>query len=382
MNKKQIINDNNENNIIDNINEEKINKKKDNINKKTLGQFYTTNHIYILQGMKIPDNIKDIIEPFTGNGDLISFIKKDSLDIIYNIECYDLEPKKDYIIKKDTIKDPPNYNNKFLITNPPYLARNKSKDKTLFDKYDVNDLYKCVIKEILTNICLGGILIIPLNFWSSIRIADIELRKLFLEKYNIILLNIFEEKVFDDTTYTICSFQFAIRSAENKHENNNELNIIVYPSKTIINTELNNDNNFMIGGDIYNLKLKNTYKITRLTKKNKEKSNTNILVKCIDDNINSQIGLSFVEDKDIYIDNTPNQTARTYATLIIEPEIDKDKQKQLITKFNKYLEEHRKQYNSLFLTNYRESKDIARKRISFDLVYSITEYILENFDNI
>ena len=30
----------------------------------------------------------------------------------------------------------------------------------------------------------------------------------FLEKYNIILLNIFEEQVFDDTTYTICSFQF------------------------------------------------------------------------------------------------------------------------------------------------------------------------------
>ena len=102
----------------------------------------------------------------------------------------------------------------------------------------------------------------------------------------------------------------------------------------------------------------------------------------IDDNIKSQIGLSFVEDTDIYVDDTPNQTARTYATLIIEPKIEKDKQKQLIIKFNKYLEEHRKKYNSLFLTNYRESKDIARKRISFDLVYSITEYILDNFNDI
>ena len=138
----------------------------------------------------------------------------------------------------------------------------------------------------------------------------------------------------------------------------------------------------MIGGDIYNLKLKNTFKISRLTKKNKNKANTNILVKCIDDNINNQIKLSFVKDKDIYIDDTPNQTARTYATLIIEPEIDKDKQIQLVLKFNKYLEEHRKKYNSLFLTNYRESKDIARKRISFDLVYSITEYILDNFNDI
>jgi hypothetical protein len=32
----------------------------------------------------------------------------------------------------------------------------------------------------------------------------------------------------------------------------------------------------------------------------------------------------------------------------------------------------------LFLTNYRESKDIARKRISFDLVYLIVGYLLEN----
>jgi hypothetical protein len=350
-------------------------------NKQILGQFYTTNQEYILQGMKIPCSIKDIIEPFTGNGDLISFIEKEQEknNIKYNIECYDIDPKKDYIIQKDTIKNPPDYTNKYIITNPPYLARNKSKDKSLFDLYNVNDLYKCVIKNILTNRCLGGIFIIPLNFWSSIRISDIELRKTFLEKYFVIMLNIFEEQVFDDTTYTICSFQFEIRK---NNDNNNNLNIILYPSKTILKTNLNNTNNFMIGGDIYMLKLKNIYKITRLTSKNKKESNTNILVKCIDDNINSLIGLSFVEDKDIYIDETPNQTARTYATLIIKPKIENDKQKELIIKFNKYLQEHRKKYNSLFLTNYRESKDIARKRISFDLVYSISQYILENFDDI
>ena len=361
------------------MNKTQINNNKQKSSKQILGQFYTTNHEYILQGFKIPDNIINIVEPFTGNGDLIIYIEKEQEKnkVNYNIECYDIEPKKDYIIKEDTINNPPNYNNKYIITNPPYLARNKSKDKLLFDKYGVNDLYKCVIKDILTNICLGGIFIIPLNFWSSIRIADIELRKLFLEKYDIILLNIFEEQVFNDTTYTICSFQFEL-----KKNNNNKLNIIVYPSKTIINTELNDNNNYMIGGDIYNLQLKNIYKITRLTNKNKIKSNTNILVKCIDDNIDNQIGLSFVDDKDIYIDDTPNQTARTYATLIIEPPINKNKQKELIIKFNKFLTEHRIKYNSLFLTNYRESKDIARKRISFDLVYSITEYILENFDDI
>jgi len=352
-----------------------------NKNKKALGQFYTTNNEYILQNMKIPDDIIDIIEPFAGNGDLVDFIKntENLKNIKYNIDCYDIEPKKDYIIKRDTINEPPDYNNKYVITNPPYLARNKSADKKLFDKYNVNDLYKCFIKNIIDITCSGGIIIIPLNFWSSIRQADIEIRKLFLEKYKIIKLNIFEEQVFSDTSYTICSFQFEVKKQSNIP---NIVEISVYPSKITIITELNSKNNYMIGGEIYKLPLNNIYKITRLTNKNRDKCNTNILVKCIDDNITSQIGLSYVEDKDIYIDNTPNQSARTYATLQIEPIINEEKQKKLIESFNKYLSEHREKYNSLFLTNYRESKDIARKRISFDLVYSITEYLLDRLDSL
>lgn len=272
-----------------------------NKSKKSLGQFYTTNNEYILQNMKIPADIVDIIEPFAGNGDLVDFIENagNINNIKYNIECYDIEPKKDYIIKRDTITEPPDYKEKYVITNPPYLARNKSADKKLFDKYNVNDLYKCFIKNIISIVCKGGIIIIPLNFWSSIRQADIELRKLFLEKYKIIILNIFEEQVFSDTSYTICSLQFEIKQ-DNRHNINNIIDITIYPSKANIITELNSKNNYMIGGEIYKLPLNNIYKITRLTNKNIDKCNTNILMKCIDDNITSQIGLSYVENKYIY----------------------------------------------------------------------------------
>jgi hypothetical protein len=350
------------------------------MSKQTLGQFYTTNYQYILNGFYIPQHITHIIEPFAGNGDLLPFINNHSNSQKITIECYDIDPKKPSIIKRDTIKNPPNYNNTYIITNPPYLARNKSKDKTLFDKYNVNDLYKCIIKEILTNTCIGGILIIPLNFWSSIRKNDIQLRKSFLQMYNIILLNIFEQQVFDDTTYTVCSFQFELKKSIN-----NKLNIIIYPSKETIKTILNDDNNYIIGGNIYNLPVNNTYKIFRLTSKNINKTHTNILIKCIDDNQNNKIKLSINDTP--YIDNTPNQTARTYATLIIQPHIDITKQTQLVDKFNKYLDIQRQKFNSLFLTNYRESKEtengntFARKRISFDLVYLIIQHILENFEN-
>ena len=119
-----------------------------------------------------------------------------------------------------------------------------------------------------------------------------------------------------------------------------------------------------------NLDVSDKYKITRLTSKNKEKSNTNLLVKCIDssDKINMSIA-------DSYIDDTENQSARTYATLIIEPKISVDIQEKVALKFNKILTRYRKKYNSLFLTNYREN---GRKRISFDLIYSITGYILDH----
>ena len=92
--------------------------------KSKLGQFYTTNYEYILSNMIIPDDIDIIIESFCGNGDLLKFLKKD-----YILECYDIEPKHSYIIQRDTLKNPPNYDGKFILTNPPYIARNKMKIK-------------------------------------------------------------------------------------------------------------------------------------------------------------------------------------------------------------------------------------------------------------
>ena len=101
--------------------------------KQNLGQFYTTNYEYILQNLNIPEGVSDIIEPFAGMGDLLKF-----LDISkYNLQCYDIDPKQTYIEKRDTLLDPPDFNNKYVITNPPYLARNKSTNKSLFDKYKV-----------------------------------------------------------------------------------------------------------------------------------------------------------------------------------------------------------------------------------------------------
>ena len=337
--------------------------------KKQLGQFYTTNYEYILLNMKIPNNVKTIVEPFVGNGDLLKFIKKTN----YNLEIYDIDPKIPNTIKQDTLINPPDYTDKFILTNPPYLAKNKSEKKDIYKKYKCDDLYKCFIINIISNNCQGGIVIIPLNFLSSIRKADIELRKKFLEKYSIKIINIFEEQVFNDTSYAVCSIYF-VRKLNNEINN---IKIYIYPSKKEININLTSDNNYTIGGEIYNLPQNSKYKIQRATKETKANI-TNILLKCIDDNINSQLGFKIVNDKDKFIDNTKNLSARSYATLVINKSLTIEEQENLVNRMNEYIKKQREKYNSLFLTNYRESNSIARKRISFDLAFKICNYILSS----
>lgn len=342
--------------------------------KQELGQFMTTNYDYILSNMSIPDDVETIIEPFCGKGDLLKFIP-DNRTI--TLECYDIDPQCEIAIERDTLINPPSYAGKFVLTNPPYLARNKATNKQIFDKYKQNDLYKCFIWTILKLKPEGGIIIIPLNFISSIRKADIDLRKNFLQVFTISRINIFEEQVFADTTYTVCAIQFQKKKPEHV---NNLINVDIYPSIDNIKIQINSDNNYMIGGQIYKLPQSSTYTITRLTKLTVDEPYTNILVKCIDDNQANQIKLSLVEIDQVYIDETTNLSARTYATLQINPHISDSKQALLVDRFNQYLSTERKKYHSLFLCNYRESKDIARKRISFGLVYSICEYLLDQID--
>jgi len=335
--------------------------------KQILGQFYTTNFKYILQGFdinKIPTN--NIIEPFVGKGDLLEILDKDR----YNIEMFDIDPKINKTIKQDTLLNPPNYSNKFIITNPPYLARNKNKNKKIYDLYKYNDLYKCFIKSFLNKNCKGGIIIIPLNFLCSIRKNDIELRKIFLKEFTIDRVNIFEEDVFDDTTISICSIFFLQKS------NEKYIDIYIYPINKNIKVEMNEDNNYIIGGEIYKLRNDNKYKIGRATKYKKD-GITNILLKCIDDNKNNKLGFKIVDENNFFIDETLNSSARSYCSITLNLKLSLQQQIKLVNDMNNFLEDYREKYHSLFLTNYRESNTISRKRISFNLAFKILNYHLQ-----
>ena len=93
--------------------------------KKQLGQYYTTYIHKILNNIILPNNISIILEPFAGKGNIIEFIGSK-----YQWETYDIDVKYKGVIHKNTLLDPPNYHNKYVITNPPYLSKNHSSDKS------------------------------------------------------------------------------------------------------------------------------------------------------------------------------------------------------------------------------------------------------------
>lgn len=311
-----------------------------------LGQFYTTNFSKILKNLGgFPRGAK-VIEPFCGTGELLKWPGADAA------EKYDIDPKCPGVVVRDTLMNPPTYNGKWVITNPPYLARNKAQDKTIFDKYTSDDLYKCFIRTLIRDPPEGGILIVPLNFWCST--TTTQLSDIFVKLFWVETMNVFEEQVFDDTTYTVCSFKFHRGDTGGR-----PTGVHLYPSGKFMTQHLDA---LPFGRDIYHLETPRDLVITRATRDNPR--NTNIHVKLFDD-IHA-----WCDAGEDHTDRTPRLTQRMYCTLRIEPPVGDEE--ELCRRFNTLLGEYREKHHSLFLTNYREGN---RKRISFALVYLIFKHV-------
>ena len=330
-------------------------------NKRIRGQFYTTNYEYILKGLpQPPTDARCILEPFAGKGDLLNWVESD-----LPVEAYDIEPKRDDIKQRDTLLNPPDYENAWVITNPPYLARNKNENKELYDKYETNDLYKCFLNTLVG--CCGGILIIPAGFFLSPRDLDVRCRHNFMKQYKITKIKYFEEKVFEDTTTTVVAFHFEkspieLTSQLVEWELNNETKVF----------DMCSEYNWIIGGDIYNIK--GNIKVRRHVEGQALRENeqqTYITLNALDSG--SEDGRISLEYKQGYI-YPAKDCSRSTATLRISDIILSEKQQiELCFKFNEFIEQKRKETWSLFLPQYRE---FGRKRIPFDLAYSIVSHLL------
>jgi hypothetical protein len=343
-------------------------------NKKNRGQFYTTNSAYILEGFSPPpSDIRCIVEPFAGKGDLIDWVRNSGCQA--HIEAFDIEPKRADIQKRDTLTNPPDYSNSWIITNPPYLARNKSESKEIYELYDTNDLYKCFIASVCKQeACKGGIFIIPAGFFFSARDIDVKCRNDFMTRYRITRVKYFEESVFDDTTTTIVAFSFEKAAAPMTEQ---EVKWVMMPSNVHKPFHMAASNDWIIGGDIYALPIPTGISVRRHVEgqdlRNGEQQ-THITLNALDSGTQTgRIGLTYKKDY-VY---PAKECSRTYATFrILGKTLGEAEQIQICQTFNEFLEQKRNDTWSLFLPQFRESKEYARKRIPFELAYRIFLHII------
>ncbi len=365
--------------------------------KQSLGQFFTTNSDYILQGFSDFIKDKEVSDPFAGNQDLLTWAKNNKCKKIIGFD-YD----KNYINEKnvffnDSINTPQNY--KFVCTNPPYLHKNKATKEikeNFFSGKNSNfeDLYQVSISSILK--CEEGIIIVPLNFLCAENSKKI--RELFFEKFKIIKLNIFSEQVFDDTTYNVISFYF---KRKQKLSDKNIIDTIIYPENKKIKLTLEKKSGWQFGGDfIYKIKnIKNELGVFRLTedylksgeykveialqniKDKKILKLSNDIKKLLEKNILFLRAIDSKNGKKIQLEDireykisglVGKNTSRNMAHLIFKKEVSINEQIELMKTFNDELSVNREKYLSFFLTNFRDNN---RKRISFDLAYKFLNLI-------
>lgn len=369
-------------------------------NKSLRGQFFTTNADYILSNFSIYIKNKEAVDPFAGNKDLIFWAKKHKVKSIKGFDIDNQYADNKLVCQNDSINNPGQY--KFIITNPPYLHKNKATAEVkqkFFNGHNqiFEDLYQVSISSLMSS--EEGIIIVPVNFLSAENSAKI--RKIFFAKFEIISLNLFTEQVFNDTTYNVISFYYRIRKNAG---HTNKFTATIFPDKKKINIELTKQDGWQIGGKFTNLinSTKNDLGITRLTEEQIIKGNKDILLaynninkfkkykvsddfkKLLKKNIILLRAIDSKNNKKIQLEDIRNyktdalvgkQSSRNMAYLLFKDDISIDTQLNLIRSFNKELEKNRYQYNSLFLTNFRDNN---RKRIGFDFAYKLINYVFKN----
>lgn len=353
--------------------------------KKQNGQFYTThNASYILKDLPFtPDTCTRIIEPFAGKGDLIQWARSKGWK--GEVEAYDIDPKGDGIIQRDTLLDPPDYTDGWILTNPPYLARNKSEKKEVFDMYEANDLYKCFIRSLCQtkgkSKAKGGILIIPVGFFLSPRDIDEQVRGEFLSTYRITGIRYFEEDVFPDTPTTVVALSF--EQIEGSAADSQTIRWTRMPQQETREFTLEKKYGWIIGGEVYTLKEASGIRIRRWVegmKLEEGEQRTGLTLTALDSGTaEGRIGLYYRKGY-VY---PAKDTSRAFATLCIRGlgrVMTDDEQERIAKSFCEYVEDLREKTWSLFLPAFRESKEYARKRMPFELGYKICSWLIKGMN--
>lgn len=361
--------------------------------KQQLGQFFTTNVEYILQGFASFVTHKHVVDPFAGAGDLLQWAKRHNAK---TVQGYDIDKKwvnDTDIVYNDSLANPVQAD--FMITNPPYLYQNKMQDNTVLAHSKHTDLYHLSLEKIMNS--AEGIAIVPINFLSSDNAQYI--RTLFLETFEIVAINYFTEQVFDDTTYNVMAFYYQKKPTPS---DSMDIRISIFPEAKTLDFTIYKRHNWKIGGEFmhtittcpkaigisrleehhimhgdtpvcvaYN-HLRDTKTIHVDTPTYETLRNNIIVLKCIDTGTeNGKICLQDIRTHGVQ-SLIGKRTSRNQAHIIFSNPLSIQTQHTIITQFNALLNTYRDKYYSLFLTNFRDNN---RKRLSFTFCYKLINYV-------
>ena len=321
--------------------------------KKELGQFFSKSFDLIKNHVKHIERDDILIDPFAGAKDLL-------LPFENKHEAYDIMPIEgfDDIILNDSLLSPPDYTGKFIITNPPYLNINKTNNKEPFELYQTDDLYKASLMSLMTT-GERGIIILPTTFWFNERARKI--RELFLSNFVVQEVDVFNQTMFEDTTYAVCSFYF-----EKKATATQSIKFHFYGKKQGSKTlTYSKSNGYSVMNEIEFNTLTPSIKVGRYTAESTG-TPTNIFLYAID---NTEPIRAVIQEPYCGIN-----TDRAFLTFTVEKmTLNLQEQESLVRVFNATLNELRAEYHDGFLSNYRNH---GRKRIGFDFAYKLFEHCL------
>lgn len=328
--------------------------------KQALGQYFTTNADTILSGWESVVKGKRIIDPFSGGGDLLNWAKKHGA---VSTQGYDLAPQDKVTEQRDSLLNPPDFEDCVLITNPPYLAANKCKgDKTVFTQWDASDYYKCHLASISG--CPEAIEILPANFLCESRSAA---RDRLFKTHHIVSAKIWTTPVFEDTTSCICALHLKLGQKPVQ-----KFPLEIYPTNTVVDVELHEKHGWLWGDEFF--EYIDVKPIAMLkTDQGMSPPNTKIVVSLLDKGA-WPVGLSINMGDPLYC---PLTTFTTYQLTIPDYDLALDKQQQVVELFNQKLVHFRNQYNDLFLANYMGP---GQKILSRDYVHRLITRCMMDLD--
>jgi len=204
--------------------------------KRELGQYFTKDEIWLRPHIKkhivsLQKKYSHCVDPFAGDGHLLDVAASfDYKTIGYDID-EDICKKNGWGDPNDSLKTVKRHDNAFVLTNPPYLAKNsakrmKSEMVSYFEPGAIpgidigmlgilDDMFKFAIEKVLQTYS-ESIWIVPES-----GIQDLDDLKHWMK--NLHSVTILEENPFDDTEHPVCVMIFSRSNPKQEIWKNNEL---------------------------------------------------------------------------------------------------------------------------------------------------------------